>query len=95
MQTTIQSQQFNFLLKKVKSLKDGEKTIIINKKITLQFRYCTVRVQGTYNEQYLKFPHLNPNAHDEDVTQLVFDVAGLHDQYLTEVGVFREEDSHV
>ena len=95
MQTDIQSQQFNFLLKKVKSLKNGERTIVISKKISLQFRYGTVRVHGVYYDEYLNFPVVNSKTQDEDVTQLVFDATGLHEKYITEIGVFKEEHSYI
>jgi hypothetical protein len=94
MKITIGPDEFNFLLKKVKSLKNGERIIKINEKISLQFRYCIVRLEGIFEEE-LKFPVLNPKTKDEDVISLVFDAKGLNDEYITEIEVFREKESYV
>ena len=88
MKITIEQKEFNFLLDKVKNLKDGERTIKLDDRISLFFRYSTVRVAGIVKQE-LMFPVLDPEADNENVISLVFDAKGLYNDFITEIEVFR------
>ena len=94
MEITIGPKEFNFLLDKVKKLKEGERLIKLDDKISLVFRYCTVRVGGILEEK-LMFPVLNPKTDNENVISLVFDAKGLHNDFITEIEVFRADKTYV
>ncbi len=82
--------QFDSLLSKVKQLRPGDREIKLNKDITLILRYVTVLLND-YIEDEVQFPRLDPNAKNEDVVSIVFDIKGLDPQYVTQVEFSRED----
>ena len=94
MKTTIGPKEFNFLLDKVKKLKEGERLIKLDDKISLVFRYCTVRV-GKPLEELNVFPVFDSETDNENVVSLVFDATGLHGEFITEIEVFRSGETYV
>ena len=93
MEVTIKPEEFNFLLDKVKKLKKGERLIKLDDKVSLMFRYSKVRTGNIYKEE-LMFPVIDPKADNEDIVSLVFDAKGLHNDFITEIGVFREDKTY-
>jgi hypothetical protein len=94
MKTTIGQKEFNFLLEKVKKLKDGERWVKLDDKVSLFFTYCAVRV-GKILEELNVFPILDPETDNENVISLVFDATGLHSEFITEIEVFRSGETYV
>lgn len=93
MEVTIKPEEFNFLLDKVKKLKKGERLIKLDNEISLMFRYSKVRTGNIYKEE-LMFPVLDPKTDRGEVVSLVFDAKGLHNNFITEIGVFREDKTY-
>lgn len=94
MRIVMEKKQFDLLLCKVKQLRLGERKINLNKKITLILRYATVRLDNLIEDE-VQFPRLDPDAKNEDVVSLVFDVTGLDPKYVTQVEFSREESEYV
>lgn len=82
------------MVDQVKMLKDGNRLINLGNKIQLVFRYCTVRV-GDILEEDVQFPVLSKNTELGKITSLVFDAKGLHNEYVTEIEVFKENKSYL
>ena len=93
MEVTIKPEEFNFLLDKVKKLKKGERLIKLDNEISLMFRYSKVRTGNIYKEE-LMFPVLDPKTDSGEVVSLVFDAKGLYNNFITEIGVFREDKTY-
>lgn len=93
MKVTIESTEFNFLLDKVKKLKKSERLIKLDDKISLMFRYSKVRTSNIYKEE-LMFPVLDSKTDNENIVSLVFDAKGLYNNFITEIGVFREDKTY-
>ena len=93
MKVTIESTEFNFLLDKVKKLKKSERLIKLDDKVSLIFRYSKVRTGNIYKEE-LMFPVLDPKTDNEEIVSLVFDAKGLYNNFITEIGVFREDKTY-
>jgi hypothetical protein len=94
MNIKINEKVFNSLINKVKELKPGERDIILNAKIKLTFRYCIVKV-GELMEDEVQFPVLNPETDNNKIISLVFDAKGLHNKFITEIEVLRENELYV
>lgn len=71
----------------------GQRVIPLNGKIELTFRYCTVKV-GELLEEEIQFPVLNPNTENERVMSLVFDAKGLHNDFITEIELLRDQRTY-
>ena len=76
---------FKLLLQKVK--KEGKEFSIDT--YGFIFRYANVQI-GTIIKEGIRILNLDPNVSDENVKSLVFDVLGLHDEYVTEIEVLRD-----
>ena len=94
MKTTIESKQFDFLLEKVKKLKDSERWIKLDDRVSLLFTYCVIRV-GKILEELKVFSVLDPETDNENVVSLIFDATGLHSEFITEVEAFRSGEAYV
>jgi len=96
MRLKVDKKIFMWFLEKVKDLKPNEKEIKIGKYIFI-FRYARVRIKlDEYYYDEVDFPAINPKATEDDlknVILLVFDVKGLHKDYLTEIQISREDEN--
>ncbi|MEM0142639.1 MAG: hypothetical protein QXL94_01595 [Candidatus Parvarchaeum sp.] len=93
MEIVVEKQYFDILLAKVKGLKPNEERIDLGGKYTLIYRYATMKV-GVVSKERVQFVGINFDADDNDIIELVFDVEGLVEKYITQAQFVREQGEY-
>ncbi len=86
----IGTEEFDFLLERVRKFKGSDREIKLNDNLTLIFKYGLIR-EGYLFSKPLSSPSKFQDAKDEDIVSLYFDTAGRDSEYVLQVEAFRVE----